>query len=120
MSYEFYKILHLIGIAGLLLPLGAVIQHTFSGGTKQTLQNKKFLLIMHGVCLLIVFVAGFGLIARTGVGFPGWIWAKMGIWLVFGGAIAIALRSPTLARSLFLLLPAFVGLASYLVRFQPF
>ena len=120
MSYEFYKVIHLLGIAGVLLPLGAMAQHAIAGGTKATLGNRKALLILHGISMLLIFVAGFGLIARTGVGFPGWIYAKIVIWLIFGGAVAVALRKPALARSLFYVLPILVAIATYLVNTRPF
>jgi hypothetical protein len=117
MSYEFYKVLHLFGIALILLPIGGLIVHATSGGTKVNLPNRKFLFITHGVGLLIAFVAGFGLMARLGVsGFPGWIILKILIWLAFGGAVTLALKAKTKSHFLIWVFAALVAAAAFLAR----
>ena len=63
MSYQFYKLLHLIGVIILFSGIGAVLA-TANGTTKNKLAS-----IANGVGLLVIFVAGFGLMARLNTGF---------------------------------------------------
>ena len=55
MSYEIYKLIHLFAIISLFLSIGALL--SYSG-------NKKQIMILHGLAGLILFISGFGLIAR--------------------------------------------------------
>ena len=64
MSYEFYKIIHILGLVLLFFSLGALIFHSLSGGEKK-FALRKFLMIQHGIGLLLVLTGGFGLLART-------------------------------------------------------
>ena len=87
MSYETYKILHLIGVFSLFLALGALL---IQGNNKQT---KKNLMMLHGIAVLILFVTGFGLLARLDIfrDIPTWAILKIGIWLILGIVIPILL-----------------------------
>ncbi len=78
MSYPFYKLLHLIGVILLFTGIGAVLATT-NGTTKNKLAS-----IAHGIGMLVVFVAGFGLIARLNTGFAPFIIAKLFVWLSLG------------------------------------
>lgn len=81
MSYEFYKVLHLISLISLFLSLGMLITGPQS--------LKKFILSLHGLALLFLFVSGFGLIAKLQIPLkflsPLWFWQKMLVWLVLAG-----------------------------------
>lgn len=81
MSYEFYKVLHLISLISLFLSLGMLI-----AGPKSL---KKLTLSLHGLALLFLFISGFGLIAKLGIPLkflsPLWFWQKMLVWLVLAG-----------------------------------
>ena len=78
MSYQFYKLLHLIGVIILFSGIGAVLA-TANGTTKNKLAS-----IANGVGLLVIFVAGFGLMARLNTGFAPFIIAKLFVWLALG------------------------------------
>lgn len=119
MSYQFYKILHFIGIFMVFSGLGGQLLHAMNRGAKQH-PARKWLAIMHGVGLLFIFVAGFGLIARLGVGFPGWVWAKIVIWMLLGGIGAIAARKQAFANGIWILTIAVGGLAAFLALYKPF
>jgi uncharacterized membrane protein SirB2 len=119
MSYEFYKILHLLGLALTLLSFGGILMFAMNGGTKATNQFKKGVMISHGVGLLLLLVAGFGMLAKMGIhGLPTWAILKLVIWLAFGGLIAVAYKQ-RLASRLWLVIPVLVAWATYLAQSKP-
>jgi uncharacterized membrane protein SirB2 len=118
MSYQFYKILHLVGIMLLFLSLGAAIVRARFAATETAV--KKWISITHGVSMLVILVAGFGLLAKLQLSLPGWAIAKLGIWLVFGGWIAVINRKQQ-ATALHWLVLAALGLAGTLLAlYKPF
>ena len=97
MSYEFYKILHILSV---ILVFVALTGYVYSG--------RKTFGMIHGIALLTLLVSGFGLAARLGLmsGLPTWVWIKLTVWVVLGAAIAIAKRkmlSPKIQISLWIL-----------------
>ena len=90
MPIHVYQFLHYAGILLVFTSLGAVALHVLSGGTKDSNPMRKLVAITHGVGLVLVLVAGFGMLARLGIhSMPGWVIAKLVIWLFLGGAIAL-------------------------------
>ena len=83
MSYEFYRILHLVFICTLLFSLGGLWAFYSSNNSKDRFV-KRTLLTLHGLSLFIIFVAGFGLIAKLKIPtpWPQWIYIKLFMWLV--------------------------------------
>jgi hypothetical protein len=71
--------------------------------------------------LLLILVAGFGLISKLGHSFVApWLIVKMVIWLALGGLIVLINRKPQLAVMLWWLLIALGAVAAsmvYIVRF---
>ncbi len=127
MSYEFYKVIHLLCILGLTCALGGmgVLAWVNSGGDEHK-GIRKALMIVHGVSLLLIFVAGFGLMARKGIGigaantgWPGWIFGKIGIWLAFGALAAFIKRKAGLAAHVLWIVPLLGGVAAYLAVVHP-
>ena len=124
MSYLTYKLVHLLGIFTLLVALAGMAAHAATGQKKDENNNYKTLLALHGLGALIALTGGFGLLARIGVTgngiFPGWIWAKLALWVLLGALVALPYRRRTLARSLLFILPllGFVGAA--LANYKPF
>lgn len=123
-SYAVYRLLHFIGIFLVLTALGGLALHAGSGGTRATSRARGMIAALHGIGVLLILVAGFGLLARLGImhgaGFPGWIWAKLAIWLVIGAWMALPYRFPALARASLLVVPALGAVAAYLAIFKPF
>lgn len=122
MPYEIYKIIHLTGIVLTYLALGGVAVHAINGGTKADNKGRKLLAMTHGTGLLLALVGGFGLLARLGIKFPwdGWVFVKLGIWLVLGGVFSVFLRKPQVSKPLWGILILLFVLAAYLANYKPF
>jgi hypothetical protein len=123
MSIEFYKVLHLIGIFTVLLSLGGMCLHVISGGTRDY-TGRKWAGLWHGVGLLLILIAGFGLLAKEGLmqggQLPGWVVGKLVIWLILGGIPVLIYRQPKFAKLFWFLILAFGGVAVWLVLYKPF
>ncbi|MGE3166299.1 MAG: hypothetical protein AB7O52_15435 [Planctomycetota bacterium] len=113
-----YRVLHLVGIALTLMAIGGVVV-SHLGGTP-TPKGRKFAAIMHGVGLLIVLVAGFGLLAKMKLGFPIYILLKLVIWMALGAITSAILRAPRLAIACWWATAALVTAAGVLVWTKPF
>jgi hypothetical protein len=118
MSYEFYRVLHIVGIVLLFASLGALAA---IGGTTDD-RLRRMAGILHGVAVAVVLTAGFGLLARLEMfgGFPPWIWIKLGIWLTLAMAVLPLRRKPELAPLIFLAVPLLGGIAAWLAVYKPF
>ena len=88
MSYEFYKILHLTGVFGLLLALGAAA----AAGPQIDSAARRRNGILHGIGMVLVAVAGFGMLSRGNLGFPGWVAVKTLLYLLVGALPMVARR----------------------------
>lgn len=122
MPTEVYKLLHLLGIMLLFASLGGMAVLGLRGGEdREVAPLRKLLSIVHGVSLLVVFVAGFGLMARLGImtGWPTWIYVKLALWLVLGAAVVLVRRTPELGRVWLLLLPLVGGAAAWVAFTHP-
>lgn len=96
--------------------------NAINGGGK-SFKGRKFAAITHGVGMLLSLVGGFGLLARLGlahVSLPGWAWAKLVIWLFFGGMLGVLMRKPSMAKEAWYAIFAVAAIAVYLVQFKPF
>ncbi len=122
-SFAVYRLLHFIGIVIVFLALGGSILHVVNGGTKETNRWRKPVAALHGISLFVILLGGFGMMARMGIVhgmLPGWIWAKLVIWLLLGAAIALPYRVPQSVKPLALLVPLLGSLAAYFGIFKPF
>ncbi len=107
MSYEFYKIVHLIGIFLLLFTTGGLVIGIHNKGDKNFPAYKK-LAAGQGISLLLLLIAGFGLMARLNLSpLPLWVILKLVIWLLFAFSLTLLKKNPKN------LLPT-IGLISFL------
>jgi len=120
-SYEFYKVLHLLGLMLLFFAMGGyTLKGTPEGpGAKRA---RILLAVTHGVGLLILGVAGFGLLAKMQLmgSIPVWAWCKVVVWIAFGAAPVAIKRTPALVRPAWAAIVLLGTLAGYLAIFKPF
>jgi len=120
MNVEIYRIIHLIGLVMLLLGLGGIVllREELKKGIKTG--TAKCLGAFHGIGLLLMLLGGFGMIAKLKYAFPGWIIAKLVIWLILGGWAAVGKKSNMPAPLYWLVILLLCTTAFYLVSFKPF
>lgn len=119
MNPNIYQVLHVVGILMLFLGYGALLARSMAA--PDNVSVRKLGSITSGVGLLLILVAGFGLISKLGHSFVApWLIVKMVIWLALGGLIVLINRKPQLAVMLWWLLIALGAVAAsmvYVVRF---
>jgi len=109
MSYEAYKFLHLLGIFILFASLGglAALRAQMDRPLGTGLFN-----FLHGISLVFVLVAGFGLLTRLEMSAPGsWptgVWVKLVVWILLGAGL-VAIKKAGKAAGLVLLSFLFLG-----------
>lgn len=121
-SYEAYKVLHLLSVMLLFLCFGGLALYVAGGGSRAANPNRKLIAALHGTATFLVLLGGFGLLARLGViqgGFPLWVWIKLAVWLLLALAVVLPYRRPELARPLFLLYPVLGGVAAWAAVYKP-
>jgi hypothetical protein len=120
MSYDFYKVMHFLGLIMVFTALGGQFVHAINGGDAKQHSGRRWIGMFHGIGLTIALVAGFGLVAKLGVGFPGWVIVKILIWVALGGIGAFAARKKGLAGTLWVVTIALGMLAAYAARTKSF
>ncbi len=115
MSYDFYRLLHVIAMATMAVSLGGLIMGP-SGGLR------RLLVALHGTAMLVLLVAGFGLAAKIGIGanFPGWMYAKLVLWLGLGLLVVPVRRMPDLKPMWVGTAVVLIAVASWLALYKPF
>lgn len=114
----FYRVLHLVGILMTMVAIGSLVAAAREGTPSKS--ARRFGSMLHGIGLLVVLVAGFGLIAKLDYKFEGWVIGKLVIWFVLGGITAVIMKAPRLATLCALVTIALGSAAGYLVWAKPF
>lgn len=111
-DFNVYKVLHLLGIFGLFAAFGAAITDS---------AKSKWVSMLHGVSLLVILIAGFGMLARLGImsSMPAWVIGKMVIWLALGGALVLAKRKLLPTAVTLVILLGLGSAAAYLALWKP-
>jgi hypothetical protein len=122
-SLSAYKVLHLFSLSLLFTVVGGAILHAANGGERKSNTARALVGAFHGIALFLILASGFGQLARLGIEhdwlFPGWVWVKLAIWLLFAFAISLPYRKPALAPTLLWLLPLLGGVAAYFALYKP-
>jgi hypothetical protein len=113
MSPLTYQLLHVISVF-LLVGL------TFQACAAPHPERRKKIMMGSGILGLVALVAGFGLSARLGYGFPVWMMIKTACWLGISAIAGIAFRKPESAGKLGLLASVLVIVAIAMVYVKPF
>ena len=117
LSLAVYKTLHLLGAFYLFMGLGTFCALRALQSDEKAV--RKMAAAAHGIGLAFLLVAGFGMLARLGGGFPMWLVAKLVLWLFLGAAPVLIKRSRSTAQ-LFYLLPLIGLAAAALALYKPF
>jgi hypothetical protein len=123
MPYIVYKLIHFFGIAAIVAALAASAMHVAAGGTRATNPYRRPLAVTHGIASFLILLGGFGMLARLGImhgGLPGWIWAKLAIWIVVSAALVAVYRGSRFARLVLVALPLLVVLSAAVALYKPF
>jgi hypothetical protein len=118
-----YKVIHLLGMFMLFTVLGGIALHSLNGGTRQSNTGRRLIGAMHGISLFIILLGGFGMLARLGLVrgmLPGWILAKLAIWIALPFLGLMAYRKPQFAKLLLVVMPMLGGLAGWIALYKPF
>ena len=114
-----YSILHITGILMVFLGYGALLARSMAA--PDNVSVRKLGSITSGIGLLLIFVAGFGMISKLGYSFTApWILVKLAIWVALGGLIVLIHRKPALATKLWWGLIALGALAAIMVYYVRF
>jgi hypothetical protein len=117
MDISLYRYIHLIGLSLVVMSLGGVLLHTINGGTKESNGFRKGVMMTHGIGLLLLLVAGFGMLAKLGIhGVPVWVGIKLVVWAILGALVVVAYRKPHLSKKLWFAVPALVFLSVFVAR----
>jgi uncharacterized membrane protein SirB2 len=124
MSPEFYKIVHMAGLLMVFLSLGGLSLHAMNGGTKSTNPERRLVAITYGIGLLLILVGGFGWLGAAGMlssgTMPLWPWAKLALWLVIGGLLALPAIRPELGKLVWFIAPVVGVVAAWIAGTKPF
>lgn len=117
-----YQLLHVLGIIMVFMAMGALCVHAMNGGTRDSNNARALVALTHGLGLLLILVAGFGMLARLGAmsgGLPGWVWVKVLVWLLLAALIVVPYRKPEWSKALWFALPVLGVIAAYSVLYRP-
>jgi hypothetical protein len=121
MSLVVYKTIHIFSIMLLFTAFGGLL--LASRAEAQTGVSRKLAGMTHGLALVLIFVSGFGALAKLGMSnpaiWPAWLWIKALIWLAFGAVIVLIRRAPRATAALWWLLPLLGAIAAYLALKNP-
>jgi hypothetical protein len=117
-SYVAFKVVHLFGVMLLFASVGGLAGMTAAGRSAEARLPR----MLHGIALLLVFFAGFGLLSTLGMSAPGswgaWVWIKLLVWLLLGGSLALARRERH-ARWVLVALPILGAVAAWAALVKP-
>lgn len=118
MSYELYRTIHFIGLILLFTGLGSRLA-LFAMQKNQKTPIKSISGIFHGVGLILIALGGFGMLARLKLGFEGWLYGKIIIWLVLGFITLIPKKNYKSAPMTLVLSVILGAIAVYFVVAKP-
>jgi hypothetical protein len=121
MTYEFYKVMHFLGIVMLFTALGGSVLHVINGGSKATNVARPLVGALHGIALALILIGGFGMMARLGymTAWPGWIHGKLAAWVALPALGMVAQKKPQHARTVLVLILVVGLFAAWMAIYKP-
>lgn len=122
-SYQIYKIMHIVGLMCVFSGLAALLGVYGTAPLERHPSIRKSLAILHGLGMVFLLVGGFGMLARLGIvhgGLPVWVYLKLAIWLALGGSMTLARKKANVGMPLLLLWIFLGGLAAAIALYKPF
>lgn len=117
MSFQTYHFLHLIGVIATFLGIGALLARAALAPTNRTM--RVWGAVVAGIGLLFLLVSGFGMQAKGGFGWPLWMLAKIILWVLLGGLLALINRKPKWHAVFWIAVFAIGFAAAWLGYFKP-
>jgi hypothetical protein len=118
MPYQFYQIIHLVGVFMVFLAYGGLIVRSATGSENKDV--RRLGAITSGLGLLLILVGGFGLLARLNYGWPGWVLVKIAIWVILGAMIVVINRKPQCSQMIWWSTVILGLVALLMVVYKPF
>ena len=116
MDPAIYKIIHYVGIMALFASFGGLMAADHRKSATMTVY-----VILHGVSLIVILVAGIGMIHKNPeLSYGATAIAKTVIWLLFGAALVVFKRRLIPKFIALLIMFALGGGAAFLALFKPF
>lgn len=112
MSPTFYYILHVVSV----LALTGFTFYAFAAPG----ESRKRVMMLSGISSLLALVGGFGLQAKLGYGFPGWLIVKLVCWFGLSGLAGMGFRRRGAAGALMVVALALAVVAVVMVYTKPF
>ena len=125
MSYSFYLILHVIGLALTVQAVGMAIvssSRSVDSNTDDISSARKTIAILHGIGLFLLLLGGFGMLARLEIMFPWpiWLWVKLVVWITFGASTVMIRKRPETSGLWMILSIVLVAIAAVMAIVKPF
>ena len=118
MDYQTLRIIHLTGLALTFMGLAGALALKYASAT--TGKQRWIFQAAHGAGLLLLLATGIALSLKLGLPAPPlWLKAKLGIWLLAGGAMTLALRFSRFAGLILIFLGLLVLIAAWLAIIKP-
>ena len=118
-SYQIYKMLHLVSLFGVFMCLGALVVQRMNGGDKE-FAARKWVMVSFGTFMFLALTGGFGLMARLEAGMQPWIYGKLVLWMSVGGYMSVILRKPEWSKVNWFVLLVLGSAGAYLALYKPF
>ena len=112
MSPTIYYILHVTSV----LVLTGYTFYAFAAAP----ETRKRVMMITGIASLLALVGGFGLQAKLGYGFPGWLIVKIVCWLGLSALAGFGYRRRGAAGALAVVALLFAFIAIVMVYTKPF
>lgn len=119
LSFATYKLIHLIGLFLLFFSAGIFFVQQREWGTDKSLKLPSWL---GGGGMFLILLGGFGMLARLEMhgGWPGWIHAKLTLWVIATALVVAAMRQKLPGNVLGHALLVIAILAGVMALWKPF